>query len=539
MAAIIDCDGQHITWGESQVRRMAKLIGAETAMRRRVAANVAILRWADDRRLVLSSRARRMLHDAEQERIVWASALDRRDFGRRPKFFPHVHAAIHAIEQSPKAGLLLADEVGVGKTPIAVARIEARDTLTRPALVITTNSAKHQWQRAIAKFGRVPHVVRIVEGTTKQQMRIIESARAGDIVIGHWESLQGERAIAYTERGWSTVVADEAQYIWNRDTQRAKTMHLLSRVASQRLALTAHPYTKGPDQLWSILHFLYPDQYSSFWRFFDMHVDADPKPFGGFDINGPRRPKLLQWEIAPFTIRRTRRQVRSTLPRISRISRYVTLPPKGQIELEQLKKQLFAELETLDGTRRLPILNALARTTRIRQYLVNPDLLGSTVPAVKNEAVLDIMHEVQRPVVIFSAFRQALERLATTTLKHHHVGMITGAVAPEDRERIRRRFVEGKLDAVLVVSSAGREAINLSGHGIVIHLDMPWTPKDLEQTEGRVDRPHEDTGQSIPCTSYRIVVEHSFEERMEEKLDDRHRQFGRVFTVNDLRGLFA
>jgi hypothetical protein len=81
--------------------------------------------------------------------------------------------------------------------------------------------------------------------------------------------------------------------------------------------------------------------------------------------------------------------------------------------------------------------------------------------------------------------------------------------------------------------------LNLGKWGNVLHLDLPWTARDFEQTEGRVDRPEEGTGKMIPTTSYRVIVSDSYEGRMEEKLEKKHGMFADVFTVADLKKLFA
>lgn len=540
---MIDLINGRITWSDRDVRKMSRLLGDKASLCR--APYVAsILRWvAVSTKLPMSTAAKTAL--AREEEIRAAVDANLRHKHVRPscnaesRFFPHVLSGLHAVRSMLRPYALVADEVGVGKTPIAVRMLER--FLDRanagPALIITPNTAKLQWRAAIKKFGEKPRKTVIVDGTRAEQAAIIESCRNNRIIcIAHWESLV-HAAGAYLNVRWGAVVADEAQWAYNREAKRTQTLHSLE--AAYRMALTAHPYTKGPHELWSILHFLDPQLYSSFWRFFDMHVDYDPKPFGGFEVNGPRRPKLLQWELAPFTIRRTRSEVRATLPKITRVAKYVELSPRGQKELQALKKAFFAELEGEDGAFKIPLVNTLARTTRIRQYLVDPGLVGSSEKPVKHEVVQDILQEVQQPLVIFSAFRQALVRLREgLRIAGCRVGIISGEESLRDREKARVQFIRGKLDAIVVVTSAGREAINLSGFGYIVHLDLPWTPRDLEQTEGRVDRPSEITGQSIPTTAFRLLTMGTYEERMEARLEDRHEQFGRVFTINDLRGLF-
>jgi hypothetical protein len=53
-----------------------------------------------------------------------------------------------------------------------------------------------------------------------------------------------------------------------------------------------------------------------------------------------------------------------------------------------------------------------------------------------------------------------------------------------------------------------------------------------------VDRPEEGTGKSVPCTSYFIIVEDSYEVRLQKKIEKKHAMFQAVFSHKDLEELF-
>jgi SNF2 family DNA or RNA helicase len=272
-----------------------------------------------------------------------------------------------------------------------------------------------------------------------------------------------------------------------------------------------------------------------------MHVRATPKPFGGFEIEGAKRPKLLAWEIAPFTLSRTKQEVFKNLPRISSQRSTVRLSDKGYREYAKLRKQMFVELDALDGgTKVLPIINNLSRTTRIRQYVIDPGLLGAREKSVKYEQALELLDMIDAPTVIFTEFKQALLGLSAFLRKKNkslRVDHIHGGMQKKISEK-KRRFLNGDTDALIVVAKAGDTALNLGGYGYLIHLDLPFTPRDYEQRQGRVDRPREHTGELVPTTEYRIIAKDTYEERMEARLVKRHATFQGVFTVKDLRELF-
>jgi hypothetical protein len=51
-----------------------------------------------------------------------------------------------------------------------------------------------------------------------------------------------------------------------------------------------------PDELWSILHWLFPDEYTSFWDFYETYVDYTEGYFGKV-ITGVRNPDALRFEL--------------------------------------------------------------------------------------------------------------------------------------------------------------------------------------------------------------------------------------------------
>jgi hypothetical protein len=63
-----------------------------------------------------------------------------------------------------------------------------------------------------------------------------------------------------------------------------------------------------PDELWSILHWLFPDEYTSYWDFYETYVDYTEGYFGKV-ITGVRNPDALRFELHERLVRRTKDQV--------------------------------------------------------------------------------------------------------------------------------------------------------------------------------------------------------------------------------------
>jgi SNF2 family DNA or RNA helicase len=300
------------------------------------------------------------------------------------------------------------------------------------------------------------------------------------------------------------------------------------------MAIGAHPYANGVDELFSVLKFLYPQLYPSFWRWAHMHIQIDEGAFGGLDLRTPKRPNLLNWEIAPFTIRHLWKDVWKNLPPITRVRCTAYLTRKGEAEYKRIRKKFFAELEAHRGQRKiLAIPSVLARVTRMRQYLVDPGILGAKEASVKYPIVHDLVKELNgRPPVIFTMWRKTAIRLKKYLEQRKlKIGLIVGGMGSKKVNRIKLRFLAGEYDAVIIMIKVGGTALNFGKYGTIVYLDHPWNQRDVEQTEGRVRRPEEGTGKIVPATSYHVIVADSYEEKMLAHRVDKHEDFAKVFSV--------
>lgn len=542
---------KRIEWERADLHPMSRVLGAEAAMQRWAPPLSSVLKLAKRHGMLMDKAAQMELLAATEWRkhcraLQQKLGLAPRASGKvqtddvtipdkhAAKYFPHQRADLHYIYETKLPSYLLAHEPGVGKTLVAIRAAEhwRADRI----LVVTPNAAKDQWRDEVVRWRDRKLPIRIVEGTTKEQSHTITSMRTG-WALTHWESLVHTRD-ALLEAPWDLVILDEAHNIQNRNAQRTETAFALEK--THGLALTAHPFSNAVDELWPILHFLYPALYRGFWRWAYQHINIVPKPFGGLDMTAPRRPKLLAWEVLPFTMRRAKKDVWKDLPTVVRLRRVVELTPRGRKEYEKLKHQFFVELRAHAGEKRiLAIPSVLARLMRLRQYLIDPGILGAKEPSVKYREVLNVLDEWQKPVIVFTVFREAALRLQAFLQKHRkRVDVIVGGQQRRVKP-IKKKFLRGQLDAVIIMVKVGGSALNFGKYGYYIDLDIPWNPRDMEQTEGRVDRPEEGTGKMVATTGLRIIVRDSFEERMEDKIVEKKVDFTRVFTINTIAEIFG
>lgn len=543
---MIELNDGWLTWDAIDSGVMFSIVGEGAIEKGQTRFNPSILLAAHKKGIPLSTKCSLQLEQARLDHAFLRQARRRKDarvpnYPLQDKMFTHQRVALSFMEAGARPGYLLADSPGVGKTAVAIAWADLISAVR--IMVITPNSAKYQWRREIRRFDsdrKRRRRVQIVDGTLKEQIATIHSTiDDGGWCVGHWQSLSNARfdkqmnwwfdevGQAYLETTWDLIILDEAHALRNRKTIQYDIVSKLE--AKYRLALTGHPYVNDPTELYGILAFLYPERYTSFWRYADQHIAMLPRHFGGYDVIGLKNPKLLRWEIGPFTIRRTKQQVFKDLPPITRTPREVDLPPAHRKEYQRLQNDLIVELEGVnDQVSVLTLPNVLARVTRLRQYVVDPGMLGGRKKSVKYPVVAELLEELDKPPVIFTSFRKAAFGLQEFLGEGYAV--IRGGQKTKDRERIRKNFLKRKYKGLIVVTQAGGTALNYGKYGYVIFLDLPWSAMELEQAEGRVDRPEEGTGKLVPTTSHIITVRGTYETNMGELVMNKATMFTQLFA---------
>jgi hypothetical protein len=145
----------------------------------------------------------------------------------------------------------------------------------------------------------------------------------------------------------------------------------------------------------------------------------------------------------------------------------------------------------------------------------------ASVRESKVAALLRFVRRVREPVLIFTEYRDTLERLrgalssgpvAADRIVELHGGMTRG-----ERERAEHRFSTGGAD-VLLATDAASEGLNLHHRcRCIVNLEIPWSPVRLEQRIGRVDR----IGQHRCVHALQLVAARTFEMTTVRRLVER------------------
>jgi superfamily II DNA or RNA helicase len=226
---------------------------------------------------------------------------------------PHqIDAAMFATSNPLSKGVILADEVGLGKTIEAGLLIAQRwAERKRRILVITPANLRKQWHQELAdKFG-LPAT--IFEAKSFRQL-VKEGAvnpfnRSGIIICSY--QFAARKAVEVKAVAWDLVVIDEAHRLRNVYKPENKTARALQEALSQpqKVLLTATPLQNSLLELYGLVSFIDERVFGD--------LDSFKSQFGA--LKNAESFDALKNRIAPICKRTLRRQVEAYVKYTKRI----------------------------------------------------------------------------------------------------------------------------------------------------------------------------------------------------------------------------
>lgn len=374
-----------------------------------------------------------------------------------------------AALRAQRKNLLLADECGLGKTITAITAAQLARAQT--ILVVCPLRVKPQWLLEINEQteGSLP-----ITGLRYGIPFELYKEKSGWFV-GHYEVVRDDPTL--TSQLWDFMIIDEAHRIKNKDTKWTKELKHIPAV--RKMALTGTPMERTPADLWSILNWLHPGAYKSYWRFYNKYVDYDLEGWKKKYkvIKGPKNVEKLSKELAPVMLRRTKKEVEPELP--ERIEQVVFVPmnKKQQDLYNSIRKSKDIVFEYEENE--IFIANALSQLTKLHQVSVMPSLQGWDYTSSKFNWLMDWLEDNPEPVVIFSRYRGVVEKVFDAV----ECDVITAGV-----KELPHRFLNGEVRVVAGTIEAMGEGLNLQKAEVAIFMDQIHSATKMSQAIDRIHR---------------------------------------------------
>ena len=455
---------------------------------------------------------------------------------------PEQRAAVKAIAERGRA--ILADDMGKGKTVQSIAAIEEfclrNGQMDGPKLIVAPASVMGGWERELRRWLKDPSVV-MIRGSmpaAKRAEAIAQGIEDNAWIIVNWEQLRiekvkvkknlrngGTRTVTETRlkqplfgtTEWLAVVADEAHRAKNR--KAAQTQGLWRVQGKVMIAATGTPIMNSPDEIWSLLRWLWPNEYGTslprskanpqgvpkvaYWTFFEDFVDYYEDHFNKKIVTGVKNPDALRFILKDKLIRRLWKGKGR-----KRISYPIELNPKQQKIYDEAETAMWLELkneaeegsaEAADILQRAlsgdstvwQLPNGAARLVRLQQIVENPALLGGPDDsAIMDDLEQKITDSRPEPWVVFFKYRQSCDLFAERLKSKHglRVGVYHGDVPPSIRTDLEDSFQAGDIDVMVGTIGAMKEGITLTRSRLMAFATRDFVPDVNEQCEAREDR---------------------------------------------------
>ncbi len=415
-------------------------------------------------------------------------------FGGRIRLFEHQLSIAHQVCERHRVRVLLADEVGLGKTIEALLilhRLLLSGRVER-ALVIVPPALVHQWlAEAYLRF----HMI----------LRVIGRDTVGgeDLVGPDAPSTWGDAQMfvcpldyegrADLEQGdWDIVIIDEAHHLEPDSEAFAAISDLVVRVP-HAVMLSATPDRDGELAHFRRLALLEPERFS------------DPEAY---------RNEAAHYQPLANVAERLKKGEDLAVEDLELLRERLGDFDPGELHSDQGRRGLLRRLLDLHGLGRVMFRNVRARIPGFPVRRVLPAELFTGDPAkLRREFLSDVghddgyqlrsvkddprlawlrdflnVHEDERVLVLCTsrakveAFSKALESSRPDVARFHE------GMSSVERDRQAAWFLDKDGPQVLISSAIGAEGRNFQVARNLVLLDLPLSADRLEQLIGRIDR---------------------------------------------------
>ncbi len=427
--------------------------------------------------------------------------------GGRASLIPHQLYIAHESANRSSPRIMLADEVGLGKTIEAGLILHHRliNGLSKRVLIIVPETLLHQWlvemlRRFNLRFS-IFDEARCLDTFSEDDM--LTEADADDVVAEEDNPFLTEQLVLCSQRffsnyprrqqqaiaaGWDMVVVDEAHHLeWNEQAPSADYLFVeqLGQIAPSLILLTATPEQLGAESHFARLRLLDPDRFYSFAAFLEEERLFEPVANAAKvlleektldDAARQHLTSLLKDDNVDGLLNNLNDPEQSSAARVALIKVLLDHHGTGRILFRNSRQtvQGFPERErhgyALTGQ---PNPEDLQQDPR---YL----WLVDKVKQLAGQKALVICKQAQTAIDLELTLRNRAG--IASAVFHEGMSII-------ERDRAAAYFADPESAArLLICSEIGSEGRNFQFVHHLILMDLPTNPDLLQQRIGRLDR---------------------------------------------------
>ena len=388
------------------------------------------------------------------------------------KLFPYQKVGVQFIEAADGSGMIF-DEPGLGKSIQSIAYAVKHNLKT---LIVCPASLKYNWQNEITKFTSAKSF--IIDSKMKDMPLNFDGH---NFVIINYDIVSKFEEY-FLEKQFDLIVLDECHAIKSYKAKRTQNILKLKDSFDHKIILTGTPLLNRPQELFTLLNFVRPEEWNSFWPFAKRFCNYKKMPWGP-DYSGSSNELELHEKISPYYIRRHKKDVLKDLPPKLQTSLILELSPSYQKEYNRMLKdyvKYLVEEKQYQKAKKAQFNEQLVKLGALKKLCIQDKL-------EKLDEILSEFVENEQKVVIFSQYAETIntliERYPELAVK------VTGAMSATERNDSVSSFKsDPKVLFFLGTIGAAGVGLTLTEASNVILIDQPWTPAEVEQAEDRCHR---------------------------------------------------
>lgn len=402
---------------------------------------------------------------AERDRILLPTWTPGDVPGFRPGMQPYVYQSQAARIAIDAGGLLLGDDVGLGKTISAAAMLTMGAPM--PAAVVVQPHLARQWAAQLAKFTTLR--VHTIKGTKPYDLP------AADVYLFRYSNVAGWVDVI-KEGLFKTVAYDEVQELRHGpSTSKGQACRTLSSRADLRLGLTATPIYNYGDEIHSVMEYVRPGllgaghEFTREWCSNGRTV-KDPDGLGSY------------LRDTGYFLRRTEDDpaVDATMPRPNIIDWMVDWD-NGAVRNEEAITRALA-MKVLSGD--FVEAGSAARELDLKMRMMTGIAKARSVAAYVKLLLRD------SPRVLLAGWHRGVYDIWREELAAYNPTLYTGTESAAGKARTVEAFTTGDSRVMMLSLRSGAGLDGLQHHcRDVVFGELDWSPQVHYQVIGRLRRP--------------------------------------------------
>jgi SNF2-related domain/Helicase conserved C-terminal domain len=348
---------------------------------------------------------------------------------------------------------------------------------------------------------------------------------------------------------WDAVIVDEAHRMKDPDAQWTRNIKKIK--AQFKHVMTGTGFVNNPSEIWSLLNFLYPKHYTSYWKFRERYCEEN-------DWSGYRKIVGIKPDVEEEfkgLVRRVgvRRTMLECFPNIKEPIETV-VPIKLNPTQKQMYQEMLEYLHTMDQ-QGVPLHspNVLSMLNRLRQICVaTPRVKADYYDTMQGRRIIDV--ELEEPsskldatmeiieglewdeerrdqIVVFSNFKGPLKLLEARLARARipYLRLLAEMNESQRYELWHNTWPKKEHQVFLSTLALGAESINLSAAHRAVFLDQAWSPALNKQAIGRLYRP----GQTGAVQLIYVRAENTVDYRVLDAVNEKAGWFKQIFGIGE------